>query len=114
MKGKQKQQQQQLQHDKENPLNLVTKLIFHERQGYDLLEAVKKNSCLNLKFFKGHCGPKLGGQKWTFLLDMTEVFPEIAFKWYVISEWWVNFDKISMSDHGYQSIYSFARFERRT
>ena len=51
MKGKQKQQQQQLQHDKDNPLNLVTKLIFHERQGYDFLEAVKKNSCVNLKIF---------------------------------------------------------------
>ena len=51
MKGKQKQQQQQLQHDKENPLNLVTKLIFHERQGYDLLEAMKKKFLLKLKIF---------------------------------------------------------------
>ena len=43
MKEQQKLQQQQLQPDKGNPLNLVTKsVVFHERQGYDLLGAVKK------------------------------------------------------------------------
>ena len=104
MKGEQKQQQQQLQPDKENPLNLVTKLVFHERQGYDFVRSCEKK--LMLRLFKGIVVQKLGDQ--TFLLDINEVFPEITFKWYVISEWWINFDKIFILEHQYQSSYSFA------
>ena len=107
MKGEQKQQQQQLQPDKENPLNLVTKLVFHERQGYDFVRSCEKKK-LMLRLFKGIVVQKLGGQMWTFLLDINEVFPEITFKWYVISEWWINFDKIFILEHQYQSSYSFA------
>ena len=106
MKGEQKQQQQQLQADKENPLNLVTKLVFHERQGYDFVRSCEKK--LMLRLFKGIVVQKLGGQMWTFLLDINEVFPEITFKRYVISEWWINFDKIFILEHQYQSSYSFA------
>ena len=104
MKGEQKQQQQQLQPDKENPLNLVTKLVFHERQGYDFVRSCEKK--LMLRLFKGIVVQKLGDQ--TFLLDINEVFPEITFKWYVISEWWISFDKIFILEHQYQSSYSFA------
>ena len=60
MKGEQKQQQQQLQADKENPLNLVTKLVFHERQGYDFVRSCEKK--LMLRLFKGIVVQKLGGQ----------------------------------------------------
>ena len=49
MKGQQKLQQQQLQPDKENPLNLVTKLVFHERQGYDFVRSCEKKLMLKLK-----------------------------------------------------------------
>ena len=104
MKGEQKQQQQQLQPEKENPLNLVTKLVFHERQGYDFVRSCEKK--LMLRLFKGIVVQKLGDQ--TFLLDINEVFPEITFKWYVISEWWISFDKIFILEHQYQSSYSFA------
>ena len=106
MKGEQKQQQQQLQPDKENPLNLVTKLVFHERQEYDFVRSCEKK--LMLRLFKGIVVQKLGGQMWTILLDINEVFPEITFKRYVISEWWINFDKIFILEHQYQSSYSFA------
>ena len=43
VQGKQKQQQKQLQLGKANPLNLVTKLVFHERPGYDFIWSCAKS-----------------------------------------------------------------------